>query len=204
MKLMKTLAATATMVVGFGAAAFAAPNVGDAAPVFTGTDTNGVEHTLSDFAGKTVVLEWTNHECPFVKKHYKSGNMQALQKKYTDEGVVWISVVSSGEGMQGFVTPEQANEIKAEKGAAATAQILDASGEIGKMFGAKTTPHMYVINGEGTLVYAGAIDDTPSADPADIEGSTNYVDAALTSLMAGEAIETSSTKPYGCSVKYAN
>lgn len=182
--------------------AFAAPEVGQPAPGFTGTDSNGSEHSLSDFQGKTVVLEWTNHECPYVQKHYGSGNMQALQKAATDDGVIWLTIVSSAEGKQGYTTPEEANALIEEVGANATARILDPSGEIGKLYDAKTTPHMYVIDGEGTLVYAGAIDSNNSYDPATIEGATNYVQAALDSLKAGTPIEVASTTAYGCGVKY--
>lgn len=184
------------------APAFAAPEIGQPAPGFTGTDSNGTEHSLSDFQGKTVVLEWTNHECPYVQKHYGSGNMQALQKAATDDGVIWLTIVSSAEGKQGYTTPEEANALIEEVGANATARILDPSGEIGKLYDAKTTPHMYVIDGEGTLVYAGAIDSNKSYDPATIEGATNYVQAALDSLKAGTPIEVASTTAYGCGVKY--
>ncbi|MCB9987895.1 MAG: redoxin domain-containing protein [Rhodospirillales bacterium] len=184
------------------APAYAAPVIGEPAPAFTGTDTNGVEHALSDYLGKTVVLEWTNHECPFVKKHYGSGNMQALQKQATDEGVIWLSIVSSAPGKQGNVTGEQANEIMAEVDAHATARILDPDGTIGHLYDAKTTPHMFVIDAEGTLVYAGAIDDQPTPRPETIEGAHNYVRAALDNLAAGTAVEVSQTQAYGCGVKY--
>lgn len=180
----------------------ASVEVGQPAPDFTATDIHGQEFKLSDQKGKTVVLEWTNHECPFVKKHYGSGNMQTTQKTATDKGVVWVSIVSSAPGKQGNVTPEQAIEIEKEVGANATTRILDASGEIGMAYGAKTTPHMFVINPEGTLAYAGAIDDNPSPDPATIEGAHNYVLSAVESIAAGTEIATASTTPYGCGVKY--
>jgi len=176
--------------------------IGQPAPDFTATDTNGVEHTLSDFKGKNVVLEWTNHECPFVVKHYEPGNMQKIQKQATNDGTVWISIVSSAEGKQGHVTSEEANSIMKEKGSNAPATILDPSGEIGKMYGAKTTPHMFVINKEGNVAYAGAIDSDSSFKSSAIEGATNYVVDALAALNAGEEIKVASTKPYGCSVKY--
>jgi hypothetical protein len=143
-----------------------------------------------------------NHECPFVKKHYDSGNMQSLQEEYTGQDVVWLSIVSSAPGKQGHVTPEEANALTEEKGASPTAVLLDESGDVGQMYAAKTTPHMYVINPEGVLVYQGAIDDMPSADPADIEGATNYVGMALNESMAGDTVTTAMTKAYGCSVKY--
>lgn len=176
--------------------------VGKPAPEFTATDTNGVEHKLSDFKGKNIVLEWSNHECPFVVKHYEGGNMQKLQKEATDNGAVWLTIVSSAEGKQGNVTAEEANKIMAEAGTHSTARMLDASGEIGKLYGAKTTPHMFVIDKEGMLVYAGAIDSDSSHKAESIEGATNYVREALNSLNAGEPIKVASTNPYGCSVKY--
>jgi alkyl hydroperoxide reductase subunit AhpC len=146
---------------------FAAPKVGETAPEFTAVDSNGVTHNLTDFKGKTVVLEWVNFECPFVKKHYKSANMQDLQKRYTDKGVVWLSVFSSAEGKQGHLTATEANAKKEAMGSAATAMILDPKGTIGKAYAAKTTPHMFVIDGEGKVAYMGAIDDNDSANPED-------------------------------------
>lgn len=180
----------------------AAVEIGKPAPEFTAKDTKGVEHSLSDFKGKNVVLEWSNHECPFVEKHYDSGNMQKLQKEASDNGVIWLTIVSSAEGKQGNVSAEEANKIMEEAGARATAKILDVSGEIGRLYGAKTTPHMFVIDKEGTLVYEGAIDSDSSFKPSAIEGATNYVHEALKSLDAGTPVEISSTKPYGCGVKY--
>lgn len=202
---MKTKILSMLTAIGLAAclpSANAAVEVGQMAPEFTAVDTNGVEHSLSDFRGKNVVLEWSNHECPFVVKHYEPGNMQKLQKKATDNGAVWITIVSSAEGKQGFTTAEEANTIMAEAGANSTARILDASGEIGKMYGAKTTPHMFVIDAEGKIAYMGAIDSDSSFKSSAIEGATNYVTAALDALNAGEEIEVTSTKPYGCSVKY--
>lgn len=184
------------------APAMAAVEVGKPAPDFTGTDTNGAEHTLSDFKGKTVVLEWSNHGCPYVVKHYGSGNMQKLQKAAVEDDVVWLTIVSSAEGKQGYTTPKEANVLMDEVGSHASARILDPEGTIGKLYEAKTTPHMFVIDKDGTLVYAGAIDSNNSFDPATIDGATNYVEAALGSLKDGTPIEVSSTKPYGCGVKY--
>ncbi len=172
------------------------------APAFTLTDTNGTEHSLADFKGKVVVLEWFNHGCPFVKKHYDKGNMQALQKTYTDKDVVWLAIISSAEGKQGFDTPEGHNKTAKEKGTNATAILIDADGTVGKAYGAKTTPHMYVIDAEGQLVYQGAIDDKRSTSPDDIASSKNYVSAALDAVLAGEAVEVAKTTPYGCGVKY--
>ena len=180
----------------------AAAEVGQTAPDFEAVDTNGNDFKLSDHKGEIVVLEWTNHLCPFVVKHYDSGNMQATQKAAMDQGVKWITIVSSAPGKQGHVTAEEANTLVEEKGATISAKILDESGEIGKAYGAQTTPHMYVIDEEGTLVYAGAIDSNASPNPDTIEGATNYVLAALDSLKAGTEIETTHSQPYGCSVKY--
>lgn len=175
---------------------------GAAAPDFTLTDTSGTSHNLSDFKGKVVVLEWVNHGCPFVVKHYSPGNMQGLQADYTSKGVVWLSICSSAEGKQGYYTAEGWQKLNAEKGGKATAILLDPEGTVGKLYGAKTTPHMYVINAEGTLVYQGAIDDKPSTDSDDIPGAKNYVKAALDEVLAGKPVTTGQTKPYGCGVKY--
>lgn len=202
---MKTKILSMLTAIGLAAclpAANAAVDVGEMAPNFTAVDTNGVEHSLSDFKGKNVVLEWSNHDCPFVVKHYEPGNMQKVQKMATDNGAVWITVVSSAEGKQGSVTADEANKIMEDVGANSTARILDPSGEIGKLYGAKTTPHMFVIDEEGKIAYMGAIDSDSSFKQSSIEGATNYVTAALESLNAGEEIEVTSTKPYGCSVKY--
>ena len=179
-------------------------DTGSTLPDLQVTDSNGAVHSLSDFDGKNVVLEWTNHECPYVQKHYDSAynNMQSLQKEAAANDVVWLSIVSSAEGNQGYVTGEQANALTVARDAAPTAVVLDPNGTAGHSFAAKTTPHMYVIDKDRTLVYQGAIDSKRSANPGDIPSSTNYVKAALNSLNAGEAIETRETKPYGCSVKY--
>ena len=177
--------------------------VGAAAPVFASTDSRGQKHDLSRYAGKFVVLEWINHGCPFVKKHYSSGNMQALQKKYTEAGVVWLSVASSAEGKQGYLLPDEWNETLKETNSSATAVLLDADGTIGKLYGARTTPQMVVIDPDGVVIYAGAIDDKPSADPDDIATSRNHVAAALDEAMSGRPVSVATSQPYGCSVKYA-
>jgi len=182
--------------------AVAAPQVGQPAPEFTLTDSNGQSHKLSDFKGKFVVLEWLNHGCPFVVKHYESGNMQNLQKEYTGKDVVWLSIVSSAPGKQGHMSPEETNKAKAEKGSAATAVRLDEDGTVGKLYDAKVTPELYVINPAGVLVYSGAIDDKKSTDPADVAGAKNYVKQALDEAMAGKPVSEPSTTAYGCSVKY--
>jgi peroxiredoxin len=177
--------------------------VGDAAPDFTGTDSHGQTHKLSEYKGKFVVLEWTNNGCPFTKKHYESGNMQSLQKQWTAKGVVWLTILSSAPGEQGYMTASQENAYLARVHADPSAAILDPKGEIGHEYAAKTTPHMFVIDPSGKLIYDGAIDDHPSTDASDIPSSKNYVSAALTEAMAGQAVATAYTRPYGCSVKYS-
>jgi len=182
--------------------AFADAKVGEAAPDITATTASGKTVKLSEFKGKNVVLEWTNPECPFVKKFYEPGAMQALQKQHTAKGVVWLTINSSAAGNQGNVDAAAAKAYIAEMKASQTEYLLDADGTIGKLYGAKTTPHMFVIDKAGVLQYAGAIDDKKSADPKDIETSKNYVTAALSDIEADRKVETSSTQPYGCGVKY--
>lgn len=176
--------------------------VGAPAPDFTCKDSAGRTRALSEFKGRTVVLEWTNRECPFVRKHYDGGNMQGLQKKYTGDGVVWLSVVSSAPGNQGHVDAAKAEQHVKSVGAAPTAVLLDADGTVGRLYGAQTTPHCFVIDGAGKLVYAGAIDDKSSTSAADIPKSRNYVAEALDALKAGKPVPTPSTRAYGCSIKY--
>ncbi len=203
---MKKIIATLAAVVL--AAGITTGNAGAAvqnnamAPDFTLKDSNGQEHSLSDFRGKYVVLEWVNYDCPFVKKHYVPGNMQELQKALTSKDVVWLSINSSAPGKQGSYSPAEANQIMNNSGAQPTAYLLDTNGKVGKMYGAKTTPHMFVIDPEGKVAYQGAIDSIPSFDSADIPKAKNYVTAAVDSLMAGQAVSDASTTPYGCSVKY--
>jgi peroxiredoxin len=175
---------------------------GGKAPGFTVVDSQGQTHKLSQYKGKTVVLEWLNHGCPFVVKHYKKGNMQGLQKKWTAKGVVWLSVASSAAGKQGYMDAAGTEKARKDKKSSATAILLDADGKVGKKYGAKTTPHMFVIDGDGKVAYQGAIDDKPSTDTADIRGAVNHVDAALTALAEGKPVETPVTQPYGCGVKY--
>lgn len=177
--------------------------VGESAPDFTGSDSNGKAHKLSDYRGKVVVLEWHNQGCPYTKKHYESGNMQKLQKEWTARGVVWLTVISSAPGTQGYVTASEENEYLKKMNAVPTAALLDPTGVIGHLYEAKTTPHMYVINPGGKLVYEGGIDDKPTSDPADIASSTNWVQAALKEVTDGKQVSTPVTRPYGCSVKYA-
>jgi peroxiredoxin len=185
-------------------AATASAKVGEAAPAFSLVDSSGATHSLADFAGKTVVLEWTNHECPFVKKHYGAENMQAQQRDATAADVVWLTVNSSAPGLQGHVDGAAADRIRSSARAAQTAYLLDPEGSVGRTYGAKTTPHMYVINPDGVLVYAGAIDSIPSADTSDIAKATQYVPQALAELTAGQPVSVAVTRPYGCAVKYAN
>ncbi|HNN95149.1 MAG TPA: thioredoxin family protein [Pseudomonadota bacterium] len=179
-----------------------AAKVGEAAPAFTATDSGGQAVSLAQYKGKFVVLEWHNHDCPYVKKHYGSGNLPKLQKEWTKKGVVWLAIVSSAPGKQGHVDGAAANANMKTAGAAPTATLLDPKGELGRLYGAKTTPHMFVISPQGTLIYAGAIDDKPTPDPGDIAAAKNYVAQALTEAMAGKPVTMPSTPPYGCSVKY--
>lgn len=183
--------------------ACAEPEVGQPAPDFTLTGVDGQTHSLAQHKGKFVVLEWVNHGCPFVVKHYDSGNMPNLQKNYVDKGVVWLSICSSAPGKQGHHSAQEWEKLLAEKNSSAIATLLDEDGKVGKAYGAKTTPHMFVVNPEGTLVYKGAIDSIPSAEQADVQKAKNHVAAALDEAMAGQPVTESSTKPYGCSVKYA-
>jgi peroxiredoxin len=178
------------------------PPVGSAAPDISATDSKGRAQTLSQYKGKYVVLEWFNPECPFVKKHYGSGNMQKLQQEFTGKGVVWLTIDSSAPGTEGNLTAEQANAKIAEWKAHSTALLLDPDGKAGRNYGAKNTPHMFVINPEGKVIYEGAIDSKPTANPADIASATNYVKVALDESLAGKPVSTPSSRPYGCSVKY--
>ena len=184
----------------------AAPKVGAPAPAFTAADTRGASHSLEAYRGQWVVLEWVNHSCPYTKKHYKSvdgrpGNTQAMQRDYAKR-VVWLSVVSSAPGKEGFTTAAEADEVTREKGAAPTAVIRDTAGALGRLYGARNTPQYAIIDPQGVLRYAGAIDDRPSSKVKDIAGATNYVRAALDAGLAGSSIAVTQTQPYGCDVKY--
>lgn len=183
------------------ASAFAA-RVGEPAPDFTATDSNGKTQRLSDYKGKFVVLGWHNQGCPYTRKHYESGNMQRLQKEWTAKGIVWLSVISSAPGTQGYVTAAEENDYLGKMKAAPSSVLLDPTGAIGHLYAAKTTPHMFIIDPKGTLVYNGAIDDHPTSDASDIPASKNYVSAALREALAGKQISEPATRPYGCSVKY--
>jgi peroxiredoxin len=200
--MMKNLLLLSLLTLTLHQPARSAAEPGEAAPEFTLTDSKGTSHKLSDFRGKFVVLEWLNHECPFVKKHYSSGNMQKLQQEYTAKGVVWLSIISSAPGKQGHRTGPQAEADTKDKNAAPTAVLLDPSGEVGKKYDAKTTPEMFVLDKEGKILYAGAIDSIKSTDSADIAKAENHVRQALNAALAGQPVPTPKTKPYGCSVKY--
>jgi peroxiredoxin len=181
-----------------------AVKVGEPAPDFQATDSNGQAHKLSSERGKFVVLEWHNNGCPYTQKHYESGNMQRLQKEWTDKGVVWFTVISSAPGQQGYVTAQQENDYLKQMKASPTAALLDPEGEAGRRYSAKTTPHMFVINPAGILIYDGAIDDKATTEQADIAGAKNYVSQALEEAVAGKPVSTPTSRPYGCSVKYAH
>ena len=192
----------AALTLGGASAAQADVHVGDQAPVFSLSDAAGLTHSLSQYKGTFVVLEWFNNECPFVRKHYDSGGMQRLQAEAAARGVVWLTIASSAPGKQGHLTAEQALTVISARGSRQTALLLDPAGTVGRLYGAKTTPHLFLINPAGRVIYAGAIDDQPSTDPADLAGATNYVHQALEEALAGKPVSVPSTKSYGCSVKY--
>ncbi|MGE4313429.1 MAG: redoxin family protein [Pseudobdellovibrionaceae bacterium] len=219
-KLFLTLAALAAVPVGLyastqlmpsaqanpaetAASETVAPKIGAAAPEFSGVDIlSGHDVDLAGLKGKIVVLEWSNHQCPFVRKHYDSQNMQKLQKELAGDDLAWITIVSSAEGKEGFVNAEEGKKIVEDEGAAPTYKLLDPTGEIGHKYGASATPHMFVIDKDGNLAYQGAIDDNPSPRESAVEGAHNYVRAAVEALRDGKAVETNTTQPYGCGVKY--
>ncbi len=174
------------------------------APDFKGTDSTGVQQNLAKYRGKYVVLEWANQGCPYDRKHYLSGSMETLQKEWTAKGVVWLSVISSAPGEQGYVNPAEENEYLKKMHAAPTAAILDPKGEIGHLYGAKTTPHIFIIDPTGKLIYQGAIDDQPSPEPETLKGARNYLNESLAAAISGKPVPIAVTRPYGCSVKYAN
>jgi peroxiredoxin len=189
---------------GLAADSSAQARLGAPAPAFSLSDSNGRSVSLSDFKGKTIVLEWTNHECPYVRKHYGGQNMQALQKKWTAQGVVWLTVISSHPGAQGFVHGVEANKLTEDRGAAPTAVLLDPKGGVGRSYGAQVTPHMYVITGDGALVYMGGIDDKPTTRLEDLKTAKNFVDAALSEVVAGKPVSVKTSRPYGCTIKYSS
>jgi cytochrome oxidase Cu insertion factor (SCO1/SenC/PrrC family) len=202
MKTKLLLSLAAALVVACAPVIRAAATVGEPAPDFTLTDVAGRSHSLAALKGRTVVLEWTNPECPFVKKHYESGNLPELQKAATADGVVWLSINSGGPGQQGDYEKAQVERWQQATGAAATAYLRDRDGTVGHLYGARTTPHLFIIDPQGTLVYAGAIDSIRSADKADIARATNYVKTTLTAMRENRPVTPFATQPYGCSVHY--
>lgn len=178
------------------------PEIGEPAPTFTLPDTYGTEHALEQYRGQWVVLEWLNYGCPYVQKHYRTDNIPGQQEKWRAEGVVWLNIVSSAPGKQGYYEPGEMNAQSEKMGNQADAVLLDPEGTVGMMYEAKTTPHMFVINPEGTLLYMGGIDDVPTARDEDLERATQLVDQALTEAMAGKAVSVPTSRPYGCNVKY--
>ena len=202
MKLFRRAAMSFSAILFAASAAIAAPVVGKPAPAFSVVDTAGKMRSLAEFKGKTIVLEWTNNGCPYVKKHYGSGNMQKLQQDATKSGVIWLSIISSAPGKQGYVSGAEADELTRTRGAEPTAVLLDPKGDVGRLYEAQTTPHMFVIDTAGVLRYMGAIDDQPTTERASVANARNYVREALASLAAGKPIAETATDPYGCSVKY--
>jgi hypothetical protein len=196
------LAPIAALLVAFAPPAVATAVVGQPAPAFRAVDTAGKTVSLADYKGRHVVLEWVNPECPFVRKHYDSGNMQATQKRATARGVVWLAVNSTRRDHGDYKAPAELAGWMAQNQAAPTATLMDADGAVGRAYGARTTPHLYVVDPAGRLVYAGAIDSKPTANPADVKTATNHVDAALAETLAGKPVSLAATQPYGCSVKY--
>jgi peroxiredoxin len=202
---MKTFATT-TLLAALsmaGSAALAAASVGQDAPAFSATDTAGKTVSLADFKGKHVVLEWVNPGCPYVQKHYSGANMQGTQKAATDKGVVWLAVNSTAPDASDYRAPAAMASWMKQQQASASATLMDSDGKLGRAYGARTTPHMYVINPQGKLIYAGAIDSKPSARASDVAGATNYVNQALGEALAGKPVSVAATQPYGCSVKYS-
>jgi len=195
-----SLAALAALIFSFSAIA---AKVGEEAPDFSLTDVNGETHSLTDYKGKIVVLEWVNHGCPYVKKHYNSGNMQSLQGDMAGKEVVWLSICSSASGSQGSLSNEEWNATIQSKGMKSTAVLIDEKGTVGRAYGARATPHMFVIDEHGKLAYNGAIDSIRSSSPADIAKAENYVASAVEALIKGDKVANASTKPYGCGIKYA-
>jgi peroxiredoxin len=198
--LRKTFLACVTLAVA--TAVTAAPSVGQPAPDFTLKDANGKAVKLSDYRGKHVVLEWTNPGCPYVKKHYDSGNMPATQQEAVGKGAVWLSINSTEAGSGDYLAPAKLASWQKDRKAAATAMLMDEEGTVGKAYGARTTPHLYIVDPQGKLIYAGGIDSIASSNADDIKKATNYVRQGLTEAMAGKPLSASATRPYGCSIKY--
>jgi peroxiredoxin len=201
MSSIKRIAASGLMLF-LSVQASAGVEVGKMAPDFTAVGSDGKSYTLSELRGQRVILEWTNADCPYVRKHYGAGNMQALQKDAADNDFLWLSVISSAPGKQGHVSADDANALSESRDATPATVLLDESGKVGKLYGARTTPHMYIVDEKGTLVYAGGIDDKPTANPDDIDGATNYVRQAMDEMLADKSVSVATSRPYGCSVKY--
>lgn len=199
--MIKSLVA-AIAAVSLSFSVVAAIKVDAEAPQFSLQNSQGEMVSLADYKGKHVILEWTNHLCPYVMKHYESDNMQSLQRKYTDQDIVWLSIISSAPGKQGYVDADKANQLTSERNATPTHVLFDPEGTVGKLYAAKTTPHMYIIDPQGELKYAGGIDSIKSANPADIPKAINYVNASFDALLSGQEIDKKLTPPYGCSIKY--
>lgn len=198
------LALSAFALSGFGPAlAQSAPAIGAPAPLFKAVDVDGRERALAEYAGKTVILEWTNHDCPYVRKHYGSGTMQTLQRDMASQGIVWLTLVSSPPGEQGHVDGVEAKALTVSRNAAPATVLLDPKGTVGRSYGAQTTPHMYIVDPKGILVYRGAIDDKPSASASSLQGAKSYIRQAVAELKAGKPVSEASTKAYGCSIKLA-
>ena len=204
MELNRRILIAAAAAVAMATPAAAAPVLGQPAPAFKALDADGASRSLKEFAGKVVVLEWTNSGCPYVSKHYSSGHMQALQKAAVSNGVVWLTVSSSAPAMEGYFTRASAKAWKARVGSHASAILLDGGGKVGRLYGAKTTPHMFVMGRDGRVAYMGGIDDRPFAEPASLKGARNYVAEALADLKAGRPRAVPVSQPYGCSVKYGS
>lgn len=202
MRTIRLTAASLVLLAATAASPLAAPVVGAPAPAFSAVDANGKTRSLAEFKGKTVVLEWTNDGCPYVKKHYNAGNMQKLQQDAAKAGTVWLSIISSAPGKQGYVDAAGANELTRTRGAEPAAVLLDPKGDVGRLYEAQTTPHMFVIDTTGVLRYMGAIDDQPTTEAASLAKARNYVSEALGSLASGKPVAEAATDPYGCSVKY--
>ena len=196
------ISSVSVLIVLIALSAAWAVRVGETAPAFTATDSNGKVDKLSDYHGKFVVLEWSNRGCPYTQKHYSSGNMQRLQREWTGRGVIWLTVISSAPGKQGYVTASEENAYLKQVNAMPTAVLLDPTGTLGHLYDAKTTPHIFIISPQGTLIYNGAIDNHPTIDLADVNGAQNYVSAALDEATSGKPVSTPTSRPYGCSVKY--
>jgi peroxiredoxin len=192
----------ATSGIGLIRPAFAAPKPGVVAPAFTLTDSNGKIHSLKDYQGKMVILEWTNHLCPYVAKHYGADNMQALQRETTGQGIIWLTIISSAPNTQGYVDGSEANKLTADRKAVPTAVLFDPKGTVGRSYDARVTPHMYIIDAKGTLLYMGGIDDKPTTDREDIKTAKNYVQAALDDIAKGQPVAEPMTRAYGCTIKY--